>query len=104
MGMFEERRSGVKAAFNYEGSKDRARELIPPTQIALSVMVGGGIVGHLYATNPAKAYRDDRAGRSPYSHKDVEAVRGALVALAEVAGMDPSELPAPPAFHAAGVF
>ena len=47
--------------------------------------------------------RDTRAGCAPYSVKDVETIRGALVGLAEAGGLDPSNLPTRLEFHKAGV-
>jgi len=106
MGVFSEERRRVIEFFltNPDGNKAAALRLIPGTQIALYIMVGGGMAGKSYAENPLDAYRNTRAGRAPYSVKDVEAMRGALVALAEAAGLDPHHLPPMQDFYGAGVF
>ena len=101
MGVFTERRTGVLACFKHK--PEEARRLISGTQIALYVMVGGGKDGEEYARDPLGATRDTRAGQAPYSVKDVETVRGALVGLAEAAGLDPRNLPQMMQFHKAGV-
>ena len=101
MGVFTERRTGVLACFKHKPAE--ARRLISGTQIALYVMVGGGKDGEEHARNPLGATRDTRAGCAPYSVKDVETIRGALVGLAEAGGLDPSNLPTRLEFHKAGV-
>ena len=98
----KERREGVRLSFAAE--KKRARALIPGTQLALYVMVGGGLIGRFYAEQPEYAYRDTRAGRAPFKTKEVEAMRGALLGLADVCGMDGRDMPRMADFHAAGVF
>ena len=80
------------------------RRLVPGNQLALYVMAGGGMIGRMYAQQPADAYRDTRAGRAPYAGRKVERMRLILVALAERAGLDPRNLPAMSDFHGAGVF
>jgi hypothetical protein len=99
---YEERRSGVRELFKRDIR--RARKIIPGTQLAIYIMAGGGLIGRLYSEQPADAYRDDRAGRAPYKFRELEAMRGSLVGLAEACGMDPHHLPEMPPFHSAGVF
>ena len=95
----------VRVVYESSGAdRKAARALIGPTQIVLCVMVGGGFIGADFARRPLTAKRDTRAGGAPYPVTKVEAVRGALVGLAEAAGLDPADLPEVPRFHAAGVF
>lgn len=83
---------------------DRAAQLVPPAQVAIYVLTGGGLVGRSYAHNPKTAYMDIRLGKRPYSRKQIEAARQTLVALAEKARMDPDSLPDMPDFGNLGVF
>ena len=83
------------------------KEAIERAQVAVYVMVGGGIIGRFAAESPAEFYVDDRAttrypkGRYPKGQV-VRAVKY-LVALAEASGLDPKNMPMP-RFHNLGVF
>lgn len=73
-------------------------------QVVAYVAAGGGMIGHMYAQQPADAYRDTRAGKAPYCSSDLENIRLTLVAMAEEYGLDPHNLPRMPDFHNCGVF
>ncbi len=45
-----------------------------------------------------------RVGKLPYSRKEIENMRQVLVAMAEIRGLDPNNLPKMPKFHCCGVF
>lgn len=89
------------------GSREDARRYkkwLPQAQVAIYVMVGGGIIGRMFAEQPADAYIDIRVGKRPYKYKEIAAARKILVAMAEKAGLDPHKLPAMPNFGNLGVF
>jgi len=73
-------------------------------QVAIYVAAGGGMIGRLFAEQPADAYVDDRASRRPYTLKALGNMRIALIAYAAVLGLDPHRMPPMPDFHSAGVF
>lgn len=73
-------------------------------QVVAYVAAGGGMIGRMYAEQPADAYRDIRAGKAPYRASDLENIRLTLVAMAEAYGLDPHNLPRIPDFHNCGVF
>jgi hypothetical protein len=73
-------------------------------QIAMYVAVGGGILGKMYAEHPLHAYTDARVGKLPYKARAIEQIRQVLVAMAEVRGLDPNNLPPMPQFHSCGIF
>lgn len=98
----EERREGVATLFR--NNKRRARALLPGTQLAIYVMTGGGLIGRMYALQPADAYRDVRAGKAPYKSSEIESMRGTLLGLADVLSLDHHNLPPMTDFHAGGVF
>jgi len=77
---------------------------ISTLQTAIYVAAGGGMIGRLYAEQPADAYVDTRAGRRPYPLRDLENMRRVLVAMAEVKGLNPHHLPPMPDFHNCGTF
>ncbi len=85
-------------------TQEEASAQIPLLQIAIYVMVGGGFIGRMYAEQPADAYIDSRVGRRPYSIREINKARGALIAMAKKAGLDPSNLPKSPRWHNLGVF
>jgi predicted Zn-dependent protease len=62
-------------------------------QAVLYAMVGGNLIGAMYAEQPADAYVDDRVGRLPYTRREIEKARRVLVVLAQEAGLDPHDLP-----------
>lgn len=81
-------------------------------QIAIYVMVGGGLIGRSFAEQPYGAYVDSRTSKRPYAMREIEQMQKLLVLMAEVAGCDPQavgyrgkpSLPLMPNFHCAGVF
>ena len=79
-------------------------EALKSGQIAVYVMQGGGLIGRMYAEQPADAYRDTRAGRARYNGTDSENARNALRVMAEVLGLDPHALPPMPALPGMGVW
>ena len=83
---------------------NRERWPIGPLQVAAYVAAGAGLIGRMYAHQPADAYRDSRAGRGPYCNRDLEQIRQTLITLAEVHGLDPHHLPDMPDIPACGVF
>ena len=90
----------VRASF--KGKKRHWK--IGTLQTVVYVAAGGGMIGRMYAEQPADAYRDARAGRASYGAKDLENMRLMLVAMAEAYGLDPHNLPRVPDFHNCGVF
>jgi len=64
-------------------------------QVAVYVMVGGGLIGRMYAEQPADAYIDTRAGRRPYRLDQIEAVRQCLIASCRALGLDPHHVSMP---------
>mgnify|MGYP001589640693 CR=1 FL=1 len=78
------------------------KEAIERAQVAVYVMVGGGIIGRFAAESPAEFYVDDRATTRYPKGQVVRAVKY-LVALAEASGLDPKNMPMP-RFHNLGVF
>lgn len=100
----------ARSHFTDEFTKDpdKFRQKIGHQQIALYVMVGGGMIGRSFAEQPKGAYVDSRVGKRPYSMKEIDQARKILVIMAEVAGYDPNGfnngLPSMPNFHGAGVF
>lgn len=77
---------------------------IGPLQVAVYVMVGGGMLGRMAAQQPADFYLDARVSRRPYSTKAILNAVEVLAAMAEEKGLNPHNLPAVPQFHACGVF
>ena len=73
-------------------------------QTVAFVAAGGGLIGRMYAEQPADAYRDSRAGRAPYGVHELETIRLTLIAMAEYQGLNPHDLPARPRFHNCYVF
>jgi len=93
----------VKECFSSLSKEDQFSQ-IQSLQIALYVMCGGGLIGRLFAEQPLDAYIDDRAGKLPYTRKQIYAARDCLIALAKTAGFNPVDLPRIPHFHHCGVF
>lgn len=73
-------------------------------QIVIYVATGGGMIGRLFAEQPADAYIDIRVGKRPYPFRQIEKIRKTLIALAELKGYDPHNLPKMPSFHNCGIF
>ena len=73
-------------------------------QVAVYVAAGGGMIGRMYAEQPADAYVDSRAGGRPYPMKVLDNMVVVLASLAELLGLDPHALPDMPRFHNCGVF
>jgi hypothetical protein len=103
-------RKGFVADFAEDAEKFKQR--IGLQQVALYVMVGGGMIGRSYVEQPQGAYVDARVGKRPYSMKEIAQAQRLLIIMAEVAGFDPQgfgsegkpNLPSMPNFHGAGVF
>lgn len=90
----------VREAVKCAGDRWRVETL----QTAIYVAVGGGLIGRMYAHQPADAYIDTRTGRRPYKRSEIENMRRVLVITAEEKGLDPHHLPEMPAFHNCGLF
>ena len=73
-------------------------------QVAMYVMVGGGLLGQMYAESPADAYLDPRAGRRPYREDEIETVRQILLACCHALGLDPQHAPRMPELKGCWVF
>jgi len=79
-------------------------ERLQAHQVAVFVMCGGGMLGHMAAEQPADFYIDDRCGRLPYGKREILQAVAVLTTLAKAAGHDPHALPSAPRFHNCGVF
>ncbi len=79
-------------------------DTIPSMQVAVYVMCGGGLLGHLAANKPGSFYIDDRVGRLPYTKREIYQAILTLVSIAEANGLDPKHLPEMPRFHNMGIF
>ncbi len=73
--------------------KKQALQQLPFMQVALYVMCGGGFVGRSFAEQPKSAYLDDRISKRPFKPNAIEAARLELVHVAEIAGLNPENLP-----------
>ena len=73
-------------------------------QTAIFVAAGGGMIGRMYAEQPADAYRDSRAGHGRYPAGAVANMQQVLCIAAAVAGLDPHHLPRQVQWHNCGVF
>ena len=93
----------VKEAFEYDRDEN-PRWQIGTLQVVIYVAVGGGMIGRMYAEQPADAYIDTRVGKCPYTRKQIENMRQCLIAMAEVHGLNPHSMPRMPDFHNCGVF
>lgn len=80
------------------------RETVAFMQIALFVMCGGGLIGHMAAEQPEDFYIDDRLSKRPYARKDIYQAVATLITLARVNGIDTKKMPEMPRFHNMGVF
>ena len=87
---------------SFKGNEDKWS--IGTLQVVAYIAAGGGMIGRMYAEQPADAYRDIRAGKGPYNNKDMEKIRLTLVAMAEAYGLNPHHLPCMPDFHNCGIF
>jgi len=94
-----------QVARRYEGwtRKQKLREL-ENLQVAVYVAAGGGMIGRMYAEQPADAYVDTRAGRRPYPMGTLENMVLVMVVLAKLLKLDPHALPLMPQFHNCGTF
>ena len=79
-------------------------DTIPAMQVAIYVMVGGGMLGHMAAERPTDFYIDSRVGRLPYHRKQIVIAVARLIEVAKAAGLDAKDLPPMPRFHNLGVF
>jgi hypothetical protein len=79
-------------------------ERIPPLQVAVYVMCGGGHLGRFAAEQPADFYIDERCGRLPYRRKEIVQAVAVLASIAQGAGLDPHKMPEIPDFHSCGIF
>jgi len=75
--------------------RDMTPEKFQSLQVAVYVMAGGGLIGRMYAEQPADAYLDVRAGRRPYNEGEIETVRQVLLAGCHTLGLDPHNLRMP---------
>jgi len=73
-------------------------------QVAIFVAVGGGMLGHMYAEQPADAYIDMRVGKRPYGKQDTEKIRKELCAVARKLELNPHDLPLMPRLNNCGVW
>lgn len=48
---------------------DNGKREIGVLQVVAYVAAGGGLIGRMYAEQPADAYRDTRSGRGPYEKR-----------------------------------
>jgi hypothetical protein len=67
-------------------------------QVAVYVMIGGGMLGNFAATQPAQFYIDTRCGRLRYPKRTIYRAVRDLVLIAKAAGLDPNKLPQMPRF------
>lgn len=79
-------------------------ETIPPMQVAVYVMCGGGFLGRFAAERPVDFYIDDRVGGLPYKREEIYQAVLTLKNLAVANGLNPNHLPAMPDFHNMGIF
>lgn len=79
-------------------------ETIPPMQVTVYVMCGGGFLGRFAAEQPMDFYIDDRVGCLPYSREEIYQAVETLKTIAAANGIDPHRLPAMPSFHNMGIF
>lgn len=99
-------------ADEFRKDPEKFRQRIGAQQVALYVMVGGGMIGRSYTQQPEGAYVDSRVSKRPYAQRAIDQMQKMLVVMAQVAGYDPSgfnrdgkpNLPEMPNFHGAGVF
>lgn len=73
-------------------------------QVVAYVAAGGGMIGRMYAEQPADAYVDIRVSRRPYSLTALENIRKTLCVMAVEKNLDPHRLPPMPDFYNCGVF
>ena len=73
-------------------------------QVAVYVMAGGGMIGRMYAEQPADAYTDTRAGRRPYRTDELESARQCMIASCHALGLDPHNVPPMTNFPGCWVF
>lgn len=64
-------------------------------QVAVYVMIGGGMLGAFAMRQPASFYIDTRVGKLPYSRKDIMQVIECIIAACHVLGKDAHNLPEP---------
>lgn len=96
--------SELAAAVPENWTEEEAKKQVPLLQIAIYVMVGGGMIGRSYAEQPETAYIDMRVGRRPYGIRDIFKAQAVLIAMAKRAGFDPNDMPKMPRWHNLGVF
>lgn len=88
----------------YAENPDKFMERIRGQQVMVYVMTGGGFIGRSHAEQPKSAYIDDRVSKRPYSRKAISNATTVLILMAEIAGLDPNNLPAMIDIHNSGVF
>ena len=93
----------VKRSFEHNEASFDA-DSIPHMQVAVFVMCGGGLLGHIAAEQPADFYVDDRCGRLPFTRREITQAVQVLAIAAGVFGLDAHHLPAMPRFHDLGTF
>lgn len=77
---------------------------IGPQQIAVYIMLGGGMIGEFATQKPADFYLDERAPNPPYHIAKIQQAIRVLIAIAEAHGLDPHDLPTMPRLHNSGIF
>lgn len=82
--------------------KDKAS--IGAVQLAVYVMAGGGMLGRFAAEQPADFYIDDRVSKRPYPKRAIYRAVAVLTRMAQVAGLDPHQMPAMPRLHNLTIF
>jgi len=90
--------TGGESPHTVEGAtwhRDMTPAKFQALQVAAYVMAGGGMIGQMYAQQPADAYTDIRAGKRPYRADEVETVRQVLIAGCHALGLNPHDVPMP---------
>lgn len=93
----------VKRSFEHDMASF-GTDSIPPMQVAVFVMCGGGFLGQMAAGQPADFYIDDRCGRLPFTRREIMQAVQVLAIAAGVYGLDPHAMPPMPRFHHLGAF
>jgi hypothetical protein len=92
-------RESLTEAFQRDPEEFRRR--ITYQQVAVTVMTGNGWISRTHAEQPAIAYIDDRVGGLPFSRFAIKEATACLILMAEIAGLDPRNLPQAPLVLAA---
>lgn len=95
----EQLRNIQQCVFNQNISKSKRTEFLSRHQIAVYVMVGGGMLGSSAALRPASFYIDTRVSRLPYSKRKIMDAVHSLAQLARALNYNPDDLPPLPFVH-----